>query len=103
MKQKAYARKRGLEPLPLEGIEALTELFGGACAYCPAVARTWDHLVAVSKGGKTQPGNIVPACVSCNSRKRNLDVLDFIAKYNIPISSALEGVLALGYEWGQHG
>ncbi len=48
--------------------------FGGECAYCGATPRkgrvlTKDHLVAVSDGGTTTPGNIVPACDHCNSSK----------------------------------
>lgn len=48
--------------------------FGGECAYCGATPRrnqnlTRDHLHPVSQGGETTPGNIVPACGSCNSSK----------------------------------
>lgn len=99
-RQHAHARKRGVAPLPLEGMEALTERFGGLCAYCPEPATTWDHIVPVSAGGRTVPGNIVPACSSCNSRKRDLDVNDFIEKYGIPVTQVLDDALALAYEWG---
>ena len=59
--------------------------FGGECAYCGATMRrnqtlTRDHLLAVSKGGKTVQGNIVPACVSCNSSKGNQDFKDWFMK-----------------------
>lgn len=100
-RQHAHARKRGVDPLPVEGIEALTEKFGGRCAYCPAPATTWDHVVPVSQGGRTIPGNIVPACTSCNSRKNDLDVYDFIDKYHVVVSEALDAELALGLMWGQ--
>lgn len=100
-RQRAHARKRGTAPMPWDGIEALTERFGGRCAYCPAPATTWDHIVPVSKGGRTAPGNMLPACNSCNSRKKALDVNDFIDRYDIAISVELEAAIALACEWGQ--
>lgn len=100
-RQHAHARARGVAPLPPDGIDALTEAFGGLCAYCPASATTWDHLVPVSAGGRTIPGNIVPACVSCNSRKRSRDLNEFIESEGVILSAALENVIALGYEWGE--
>jgi 5-methylcytosine-specific restriction enzyme A len=47
----------------------------GRCYYCgsltPATALTMDHIVPLSRGGKTTKGNVVPACKSCNSKKKN--------------------------------
>jgi 5-methylcytosine-specific restriction endonuclease McrA len=100
-RQHAHSRKRGVAPLPAEGMDALTEKFEGRCAYCPAPATTWDHLVPVSKGGRTIPGNIAPACGSCNSRKGTRDVYDFIEAAGIVISEPLDSLLALAHEWGQ--
>ena len=40
------------------------------CTYChTARASTWDHVVPRSLGGPDTRGNLVPACVSCNSSK----------------------------------
>lgn len=52
--------------------------FGGVCSYCGRTLRrgetlTRDHLLAVSKGGKTEQANIVCSCGSCNSSKGNKD------------------------------
>lgn len=45
--------------------------FGGCCAYCgEATKLTRDHVIPVSKGGSDYISNIVPACMSCNSKKR---------------------------------
>jgi 5-methylcytosine-specific restriction protein A len=33
---------------------------------------TLDHVVPLARGGKSQPGNVVPACKSCN-REKSLD------------------------------
>ena len=48
----------------------------GRCYYCgkrtgPAKL-TMDHLVPLSRGGKSSRGNLVPACKECNNSKKNL-------------------------------
>jgi 5-methylcytosine-specific restriction protein A len=48
----------------------------GTCHYCHhQVGRgqlTMDHIVPLSRGGKSKKGNIVPACKECNNRKKTL-------------------------------
>ncbi len=48
----------------------------GQCHYCEqAVAPselTMDHLIPLSRGGKTTKGNVVPACKECNNKKKYL-------------------------------
>ncbi len=48
----------------------------GICHYCRRkVGRsllTMDHVVPLSRGGKSKKGNIVPACKNCNNRKKQL-------------------------------
>jgi 5-methylcytosine-specific restriction endonuclease McrA len=48
----------------------------GVCHFCggtfPPGELTMDHLVPVARGGKSTPGNVVPACRECNSRKKYL-------------------------------
>ncbi|WP_163902246.1 HNH endonuclease [Mycolicibacterium pulveris] len=38
---------------------------------CTGRASTWDHIVAVSKGGGHGRGNVRPACAHCNSSRGN--------------------------------
>lgn len=49
---------------------------GGVCYYCRRkVGRsglTMDHVVPLSRGGKSTKGNIVPACKECNNKKKYL-------------------------------
>ncbi|MCP4681689.1 MAG: HNH endonuclease [Desulfobacterales bacterium] len=49
---------------------------GGTCHYCKhKVGRehlTMDHVVPLSRGGKSKKGNIVAACKECNSKKKYL-------------------------------
>ena len=48
----------------------------GVCHYCHReVGRkqlTMDHIVPLSRGGKSKKGNIVAACKECNNKKRYL-------------------------------
>jgi 5-methylcytosine-specific restriction endonuclease McrA len=53
-------------------LEVLEE-FGHCCAYCLRhdVKLTMDHVISIAKGGTHTRDNIVPACKSCNSRKKD--------------------------------
>ncbi len=48
----------------------------GICYYCGKKFKpsdlTMDHLVPVIRGGKSSPGNLVPACKECNNKKKYL-------------------------------
>ena len=48
----------------------------GICHYCgrPAAPKelTMDHIVPISRGGKTTKSNVVPACKECNNNKKQL-------------------------------
>lgn len=53
---------------------ALIDFFEtGVCLYCKTYGHklTMDHWIPVSLGGKTEVGNLIPCCKSCNSRKSN--------------------------------
>ena len=53
----------------------------GICYYCNSeVDRdqlTMDHVVPLSRGGKSRKGNIVAACKQCNNKKRFLLPLEW--------------------------
>lgn len=48
----------------------------GLCHWCGGLFSredlTMDHVVPVSRGGKSSRGNLVPACKECNNRKKYL-------------------------------
>jgi 5-methylcytosine-specific restriction enzyme A len=48
----------------------------GICHYCRrGVGRenlTMDHVVPLTRGGRSAKGNLVPACKECNNRKKYL-------------------------------
>lgn len=50
------------------------------CVYCGGPAPTVDHIVPVSKGGTSEWSNLAAACKSCNSSKRDLDLLGFLSR-----------------------
>lgn len=59
----------------------------GVCHYCnekfDAEFITMDHVVPLSRGGKSTKGNIVPACKDCNTKK----------KHATPVEMILSGVI----------
>jgi 5-methylcytosine-specific restriction endonuclease McrA len=61
---------------------AIQEAFGWACAYCgiDSVPMTMDHVIPIANGGHDTASNIVPACLSCNSRKNNRSAEEFRAE-----------------------
>lgn len=48
----------------------------GLCFYCgnvvPPKELTMDHIVPVTRGGKSTKGNLVPSCKECNNKKKHL-------------------------------
>jgi len=48
----------------------------GICYYCNREVGkpnlTMDHVVPLSRGGKSKKGNIVPCCKECNNKKKYL-------------------------------
>ena len=47
----------------------------GVCHYCQqqvgAKALTMDHVVPIIRGGRSNKGNLVPACKPCNDKKKH--------------------------------
>ena len=56
--------------------------FKNKCAYCGLESPlAQEHFLALSKGGGYVAGNIVPACRSCNSSKRDKEFTEWYPKY----------------------
>lgn len=54
----------------------------GLCAHCGKTVDpseiTMDHIVPISRGGKSAKGNIVPSCKTCNNEKKHLTPVERI-------------------------
>jgi 5-methylcytosine-specific restriction endonuclease McrA len=53
----------------------------GICYYCEnnfiPSELTMDHVIPLSRGGKSQKFNLVPCCKACNTKKRQLLPLEW--------------------------
>jgi len=58
------------------------KLSEGVCYYCHQIFHrddlTMDHIVPVSRGGKSTKNNIVPCCKDCNNDKKYLTPVEII-------------------------
>jgi 5-methylcytosine-specific restriction endonuclease McrA len=56
----------------------------GICHYCGKTFApdelTMDHVVPVSRGGRSVKGNVVPCCKSCNNEKKYLTPAEILLK-----------------------
>lgn len=72
----------------------LQSAYGHQCAYCGdhASQLTPDHVIPLSRGGNNSLSNIVPACLSCNTRKgaRTPEQSDMTFAVRVDISRQLE-------------
>jgi 5-methylcytosine-specific restriction endonuclease McrA len=55
------------------------KFYGNRCYYCKIETKlTMDHRIPISRGGYGWPSNLVPACLSCNSSKRDKTEKEFL-------------------------
>lgn len=58
----------------------------GICHYCgrsvPPKELTMDHVIPISRGGRSVKGNVVPACKPCNNKKKQLLPMEWEAYLN---------------------
>ena len=69
------------DTLTPEQLEETLEYFDYRCGYClidlrtlPKFFRTFDHLVAIKRGGSNTQDNVIPCCKYCNSQKKDRPV-----------------------------
>ena len=57
------------------------------CYYCSILMKkeevTMDHIVPLSRGGKSTKGNIVPSCKPCNNEKKYQTASEFFLSTKI--------------------
>ncbi|MEE9118059.1 MAG: HNH endonuclease [Calditrichia bacterium] len=60
------------------------EIARGICHYCGEKFKsselTMDHVVPISRSGKSTKGNIVPCCKECNNKKKYMTPVDMVIK-----------------------
>jgi 5-methylcytosine-specific restriction enzyme A len=63
----------------------------GICHYCgrefPPRELTMDHIVPISRGGKTTKGNVAACCKQCNTAKKQLLAMeweDYLTQFKRP-------------------
>lgn len=99
IRARVYARKRGLDPIPPWWRTEQFDDFSGLCAYaCGRAATSVDHVWPVVRGGRSTPGNLAPACISCNSSKRDGDPAPWIERGIAAHPNAWERLIALALE-----
>mgnify|MGYP001565121146 CR=1 FL=1 len=79
--QQAHKSRKSSVPstLTVEEWDEILSVFGYRCAYCDTKAKfEQDHFVPLSSGGGYTKENIVPACRTCNRRKKARDPRAFI-------------------------
>jgi flagellar biosynthesis GTPase FlhF len=62
--------------------EQIKKEFGSACCYCGQVKKlTIEHFIPLDKFGELTINNVLPACSSCNSSKKNKDFFYWYPNY----------------------
>ena len=61
-----------------------TLIANSSCYYCSKklskVEATMDHVVPLSRGGRSNRGNIVVACKACNTKKKDTTATEFLSR-----------------------
>lgn len=61
---------------------ALLQAYAHRCAYCTAAPKvlTIEHVLPVSRGGRTELGNVAPSCGACNRLKRTKTAKEWLGE-----------------------
>lgn len=100
---KRMAMKKKLQAsLTFEQWENAKEYFLNKCAYCgKEKPLAQEHFIPVSKGGEYSHNNIVPACKTCNSSKRDHDFFKWYPNFKYYSKPREREILNyLGYKKG---
>ncbi|MFD3516289.1 HNH endonuclease [Streptomyces sp. NPDC058657] len=99
IRARVYARARGLDPIPPWWRTQQFGSFDGLCAYaCNRPATSIDHVWPVARGGRSVPGNLAPACTSCNSSKGDRHPAPWVERGITSHPHAWEQLIALALE-----
>ena len=84
-RDEAHIKRERAKARELRKTPYFQELFRkGICHYCkeqfPADELTIDHIVPLSRGGRSTRGNMVVCCLSCNQEKKYFTPAEMILK-----------------------
>lgn len=73
-----HGRKLSGRGVAVKDVRLLIALYGGLCAYCrESSADTLDHVQPLSRGGKHEIENLLPACKACNFEKHTMTLQEW--------------------------
>ena len=77
IRQARYRAKTNalLSDLEMEDVQSIITAYAGLCAYCGAVAETFDHPFPLRTNAPNVPANVLPICKRCKTVKKNHDVV----------------------------
>jgi 5-methylcytosine-specific restriction endonuclease McrA len=58
-------------------LKRLVARYRGLCAYCPNPWKQFDHVIPLTRGGRHAIGNLLPACVRCNTSKNDRTIMEW--------------------------
>lgn len=77
-RERSAAAATDEQPVTLDDLIAF---WGAECVWCGVSDATGvDHVVTVSRGGKTAAENLVPSCLSCNSSKKEYTATEWLIR-----------------------
>ena len=84
------------DTLTTEQLEEILEYFNHRCGYCLvdlrtllSKLRTFDHIIAIKRGGANTQDNVIPCCKSCNSRKKDRPIFRMVS-YALPPRQSID-------------
>ena len=84
-KRKALLAGNGVYQISAKDWRRELQRHNNRCFYCQSEGvLTMDHVIPASRGGTHSIGNLVPACKSCNSSKRDRTIMEWRMKLPSP-------------------
>ena len=80
-RRRARIRGGGAFDVSSRDLSRILQRCDSRCVYCNVrldeSTLTWDHAIPLFRGGRHSVGNLLPACKSCNSSKRDKTYLEY--------------------------
>lgn len=87
-KRKALVADAGMFEVTPKDWQRIVNRHDGRCFYCRKPGpMTMDHVIPISRGGTHSVGNLVPACASCNCRKRHRTVMEWRLNRRVTVAA----------------